>query len=228
MDALATAPTETPKPLFGAVLCVAAPAGDGTETVGQAARVAGTRAVFDLAEPSEGVDTILARCGGHDLLAVPAGPLADALIARTRLPVLVVRPTAPGASFPESVLVAVDDTPEAHAAARIGARVAARSGGHIAVVAAPQHDEHHQHALAGHLATIERICSRRPLVLDEYGDPASSIVAAAAGLDASLVLLGSRAQRTGPSVSAQVARRAPCSVLVLRGTAPSRHFSPAA
>ena len=159
---------------------------------------------------------MLERCAGHDLLVLGAGPLARAVLPRSPIPVLVVRPV-PGASFPESVLIAVDETPEAHAAARTGARLAARDGALVALVAAPEHDALHQRALAEHLATVERISSSRPLVLDEYGDPAPSIVAAAVNLDASVIVLGSRARRRpAESVSARVADQAPCSVLVVR------------
>ena len=215
MNALAEHLPETRTPLFTSVLCAIEDPGDGAETVRQAAMLAGSGAAFDLVEGSDGVETVLERCARHDLLVLPAGPLARAVLPRSPVPVLVVRP-APGTSFPESVLIAVDETREAHAAARTGARIAARDGAHVALVAAPEHDELHQRALAEHLATVERISSRRPLVLDEYGSPATSIVAAAANLEASLVVLGSRPGRPVESVSGRVADQAPCSVLVLR------------
>lgn len=215
MNALAEHLPEMRTPLFASVLCAIDEPGDGPETVRQAAQLAGAGAAFDLVEASEGTETVLERCAGHDLLVLPAGPLARAVLPCSPIPVLVVR-AAPGASFPESVLIAVDETPQAHAAARTGARLAARNRAHVALVAAPEHDELHQRALTEHLATVERISSRRPLVLDEYGDPASSIVAAAVNLDASVIVLGSRARRAAESVSARVADQAPCSVLVLR------------
>ena len=215
MNALAEHLPETRTPLFASVLCAIDERGDGAETVRQAAQLAGAGAAFDLVEASEGTETVLERCAGHDLLVLPAGPLARAALPRSRIPVLVVR-AVPGKSFPESVLIAVDETPQAHAAARTGARLAARDGAHVALVAAPEHDRVHQHALAEHVATVERISSRRPVVLDEYGDPASSIVAAAVSLDVSVIVLGSRARRPAESISATVADQAPCSVLVLR------------
>ena len=215
MNALAEHLPEIGTPLFGSILCAIEAPRDDAETVRQAARVAGPGAVFDLMEASEGIGTVLERCAGHDLLALPAGPMARALLPRSPIPVLVVRP-ARGPGFPESVLIAVDDTPEAHAAARTGARLAARDGSYVALVATPEHHETLRRALAEHLATVERISTRRPLVLDEYGSPATAIVAAASNLEASLVVLGSRPGRPVASVSAEVAGQAPCSVLVLR------------
>ena len=215
MNALAEHPSHTATPLFASVLCAIEDPREDAETVRQAAGVAGAGATFDLVHVSGEAHAVLQRCAGHDLLVLPAGELARAVLPRSPVPVLVVRP-APCTRFPESVVVAVDETPEAHAAARTGARLGTRTGAHIALVAAPEHDELHQRALAEHLATVELLSSRRPVVLDEYGPPAAAIVAAASNLDASLVVLGSRPGRPDDSVSAAVADRAPCSVLVLR------------
>ena len=221
MDALAEHLPETRTPLFTSVLCAIDGPGDGAETLRQAAQLAGAGAAFDLVEASGGAAAVLERSAGHDLLVLPAGPLARTVLSRSPVPVLVVRP-APGTRFPESVLIAVDETPEAHAAARTGALLAARNGAHVALVATPEHDEFHQRALAEHVAAVERISSRRPLLLDEYGSPATSIIAAAWSLEASLVVLGSRVQHPFGSVSAAVADQAPCSVLVLRPNTPDR------
>jgi len=215
VNALAEHLSETPTPLFASVLCMIEDSGDDAETLRQAVGVAGADAAFDLVEASDDIDSLLQRCTGHDLLVLRAGKLAHAVLPRSPIPVLVVR-AAPCTSFPESVVIGVDETPEAHAAARTGARLVARTGAHVALVAAPEHDKLHQRALAEHLATVELISSHRPLVLDEYASPAASVVAAASGLDASLVVLGSRGGRPVDSVSMTVADRARCSVLVLR------------
>ena len=215
MNALAEHLPELLTPLFASVLCAIEDPGGDAETVRQAARLAGPGAAFDLVEATADAEAVSARSAGYDLLVLPAGRLARAVVPRSTIPVLVVRPS-PGADGPGSVLIAVDETPEAHAAACTGARIAARDGAHLAVVAAPEHDELHRRALAEHLATVERISSRRPLVLDEYGSPATAVVVAATNLEASLVVIGSRRGRPADSVSARVAEQAPSSVLVLR------------
>ena len=216
MLTLAASASAPPQPLFGSVLCVTGRSGTGAEAVRQAALLAGAGAAFDLLDAPAGADEVLDRCAGHDLLVLPAGPLASAVLPRSPVPVLVTRPAPRDGDFPGSVLIAVDATPEAHAASRFGARLAARDGALLALVAAPEHDAWHRRALEAHVATVERISGRRPLVLDEYGPAARSIAIAAANLEASLILLGGRAGRPAASVSAAVAEHARCSVLVLR------------
>ena len=216
--------------LFGKVLCVTEQSEGGTEAVRQAALLAGAGGeVEPLAlapDPTpHQVRAVLERCAGHGLLVLPAGPLARTVLPRATIPVLVARRAPSGGVFPGSVLVAVDGTPEAHDAARLGARLAAREGATVALVASPEHDAPHQSALQHDAETVERLSGRWPLILDEHGAPAPSILAAAASLEASLIVLGSRPGRPVASVSCEVAEAARCSVLVLR---PARSVSPPA
>jgi nucleotide-binding universal stress UspA family protein len=182
----------------------------------------GVRAAVHIDATSDPVDAVLRRCQGHALAVLPAGPLARAVLPRAEIPVLVARPGAYASDFPGTVLIAVDGTPEAHAAVRLGARLAGREQTVPALVASPEHDAPHQHALQWDAATVERVTGQRPLILDEHGPPAASILAAASSIEASLILIGSRPGRPAASVSAKVAERAPCSVLVLR---PDRRVS---
>jgi nucleotide-binding universal stress UspA family protein len=189
------------------------------EALGKASAVAaqaGVHTTIHIEETSDEPAAVLELCHDHALLVLPPGPLADAVLPRATVPVLVARPGPDGGDFPGSMLIAVDGTPEAHAAARLGARLAARRQAVPALVASPEHDAAHQSGLQQDAAMVERITGRRPLILDEHGAPAASIIAAAQSLEASLILLGSRPGRPVASVSAKVAARAPCSVLVLR------------
>jgi nucleotide-binding universal stress UspA family protein len=176
----------------------------------------GVRATVHIDAASDPFDAVLRRCRAHGLVVLPAGPLARAVLPRAEIPVLVARPGADSSEFPGSVLIAVDGTPEAHAAARLGAQLAVLDGASAALVASPEHDARHQRALQQDAATVERITGERPLIMDEHGPPVASILTAAASLEVSLVVLGSRPGQPAVSVSAQVAEHAPCSVLVLR------------
>jgi nucleotide-binding universal stress UspA family protein len=158
----------------------------------------------------------LARCCGSDLLVAPAGPRAAAALSQATTSVLAWRPAPDGRGLLDSVLIAVDGSPEAHAAAELGSRLALPERTAIALVASPEHDARHQDALQADVATIEHATGRRPLILDEYGPPSASILQAAGSLEATLVVLGGRPGHPVDSVSAQVAERAGCSVLVLR------------
>lgn len=176
----------------------------------------GVRAETHIVEAAGEAAGLLARCAGHDLLVAPAGDATLTAMARAPIPVLVARPAPVGSAFPQSILVAVDGTPAAHDAARLAARLAARRGGLVALVATPEHDAQHQHALEDDLAAVSAITGARPLVLDEQRPPVPAILGAAAIMDATLIVIGSRPGTPTDSVSAAVARDANCSVLVLR------------
>ena len=211
LDLVALAPDPAPgrpRPQAAQIECLVAGSAVAAEC--------GVRAAVHIDETSDPVEAVLRRCRGHGLAVLPSGPLARAVLPRAELPVLIARPGPHSSGFPGSLLVAVDGTPESHAAARLGARLAAREQSVPALVASPEHDARHQSALQRDAATVERITGQRPLILDEHGPPAASILAAAASIEVSLILLGSRPGRPVASVSAQVAGRAPCSVLVLR------------
>ena len=206
--------------LFGRVVCVTERSEGGAEAVRQAAVLGGTGGELELLalapDPAHQAEAVLERCEGRGLLVVPAGPLARTILPRATIPVLVARTVPSGGDFPGSVLVAVDGTPEAHDAARLGARLAAHGHATVALVASPEHDASHQSALQHDAETVERLSGRWPLILDEHGAPAPSILAAAASLEASLIVLGSRPGRPAAGVSCEVAEAASCSVLVLR------------
>jgi nucleotide-binding universal stress UspA family protein len=177
----------------------------------------GVRADPHIVETSDEVAGMLALSGVHDLLVASAGDTAKSAIAESPGAVLIARPASGGASFPDSILIAVDDGPEARAAARMGGRLAARHGACVALVSTPEHDAPHRRALQANVAEVTAETGQRPLVLDEHAPPAPAINRAAAATEASLIVIGSRPGHPAASVSQQVAREAGCSVLVLRG-----------
>jgi nucleotide-binding universal stress UspA family protein len=176
---------------------------------------------------------LLRTARGHDLLAVGCheitgprgvslGPVTSAAVEMAGRSVLVAR-RMPDTSAVDSLLVAVDGSPAAHRATLYAAEIAARHGSSIALIAAPDCDEAHRRALAEDSAAVAAVTGVEPLILDEHRPAAPAIVAAAASLGASLIVLGSRGVREArprPSVSQQVARTAACSVLIVRPRAP--------
>jgi nucleotide-binding universal stress UspA family protein len=180
------------------------------------ARDLGVRPDTHIVEAADEASGMLERCSGHDVIVVPAGPSALEALERAPIPVLIARPLPAGAGFADSVLVAVDGSPAAHEAARIGARLAAHFGAPVALVATPEHDAAHRHALQDDVAAVTAITGATPLVLDEERAPGPAILGAAASAGATLIVLGSRPGTPAGSVSAAVARDAACPVLVLR------------
>ena len=174
-----------------------------------------------IVESHDEIAGMLARCPGHDLLVAPADETTLAAVTRSPIPILVARRPPEGATFPDSILIAVDAGLEAHAAARVGGRLASVHTALAALVAAPEHDAAHRETLEGNILEVIAATGSRPLVLDEAAAPAHAIVAAAARIGASMIVMGSRPGQHEASVSAQVAREAGCSVLVLRPRTPA-------
>jgi nucleotide-binding universal stress UspA family protein len=181
--------------------------------------------VVEAASPAQG---LLRAADRHDLvvvgciklttpLGVSFGPVTRAAVEHAPQSVLVARQPPPGADVVDSILVAVDGSAPSHHATLCAARIAARHGSDIALVAAPARDASHTHALAGDVASVAAVTGAEPVILDEHGEPARAIVAAAAHIGASMIVVGACIHTAGePSVSADVARTAACSVLIVR------------
>src|SRR5918995_2442617 len=156
-----------------------------------------------IAEAADEPAGVLENVAGHDLLVVPDTGTGLEVLSRAATTVLIARLATAPTPFPESILVAVDGTAEAHAAARLGAELSLRHAAPVSLVAAPEHDSAHQDALERDIAVVEQITGKRPIVLDEYRGPAPSILAAAASVEASLIVMGRRPGAHDSSVSAQ-------------------------
>ena len=187
----------------------------------QIASAAGVSCEPHIVEAIDEPTGVLGHCTGHDLVVVPAGATGLGLFSRAPISVLVTRESSGGSALPQSVLVAVDGTAEAHAAARLGARIASVCGALVTLVASPEHDALHQHALQDAVRAVEAITGTRPVVLDEHRGPVPSILAAAAEMEASLIVIGRRPGHPVNRVSTEVAGSADCSVLVVRPARPS-------
>jgi nucleotide-binding universal stress UspA family protein len=176
-----------------------------------------------LLEQSAGCDLLAVGIHGRSRVGgIALGSTATELLHRATVPVLVAR-RPPAEDFGESLLLAVDGTPSCLAAAGVTARVAARTGGRVAIVSAPGHDEPTRRILAETAGRLRAATGADPVILDETGAAHRAVAAAAVTVGASLVVTGSRGL-TGVqalhSVSERIAHTAPCSVLVVRTPPP--------
>jgi nucleotide-binding universal stress UspA family protein len=213
---------DSPAGTFAAALCGLDGSLESIEAARQASVLCGPGTRLRLATiapaPANGnaARRMLERGASCDLLAVGAGnPAAAALLQAAPVSVLVAR-RPPAGGFGESVLVAVDDGPSCMAAAEVAAAVAARRHSRIAVVAAPGHDDGTRQVLARVLERLRAVDGSDPVVLDENVPAHRAVAAAAAMVEATLVVTGSRGPGAPDSVSLRIAEAAPCSVLVVR------------
>jgi nucleotide-binding universal stress UspA family protein len=173
---------------------------------------------------------LLELAPAHDLLVIGihtrsrasgilVGETAASIVHRSPVPVLVSRRPPAGAEFAQEILLAVDGSPQAHAATHVAARLARRHGSRVTIVADPSRDAAHRRSLAEDAAEIVGATGREPVILDEHGVPHRAIAHAAGEMDASLVVCGSRGLHglaALHSVSERIAQAAPCSVLIVR------------
>ena len=209
IDLISVAPSRppgTPRPQAAQIEALVAGAGLAAERA-----VESTPHIVEATDEPAGV---LESVADHDLVVMPAGDAGLEVLRHAPGSLLLARRPPEGSPFAESILVAVDGSAEAHTASRLAADLAVRHDAIVTLVATPEHDASHQHALQHDIHTIERITGTRPLVLDEHGSVVRSILAAAGAVQASMIVMGRRPGTPSRSVSAEVASAAPCSVLV--------------
>jgi nucleotide-binding universal stress UspA family protein len=167
--------------------------------------------------------TVHLLAGGHDLLVVAAPAhgldgVARAAVRQSPVPVLVARPRPDGARVADRLLVASDGADEAWPAVALAHDIARAHGSALAaVVPAPL-------TLAPELMVLDLTHGGVPDGTDPAVVPVScgvadALVTAAAAYDATLLVIGCRGLSGVAglaSVSARVAERAACSVLVVR------------
>jgi hypothetical protein len=215
-DATVPAAIDMSAPMFSSVLC-----GGHNGPTGIAARCQAEL----LASPDGRVETVPAaalirlepdavvhRCADHDLVVVASGPDAHRLIERAPIPALIARWCSGGpAAVTERILVAVDDRHGSEDAAELAARLAARHGGAVTLLAAPRRGA----ALERALNASERIVLCRtgsvPQVLGRHV-PLEQAVAARG---ASLLVLATGDRGLPRSTASEIAARVGCSVLAV-------------
>jgi nucleotide-binding universal stress UspA family protein len=172
-------------------------------------------------------EALLGAAATHDLVVIGAssharatgivlGEPATVLVHRCPVPVLIAR-TGPLRS---GIVAGTRGLPSDRPALTAAAHLAARLGAELTVVhVTERHDERRANELSAELANARALLGRGIDFYRVYGAAARTIVDAAVGDGAGLVVVGSTG-RTGlsavASVSERVAHLAPCSVLVMR------------
>jgi nucleotide-binding universal stress UspA family protein len=173
-----------------------------------------------LIELAAGQDLLVLGIAGHSRAGgIMLGSAASAALHRSPVPVLVARRPPESVEFPSRIVLASDGTPMSDAATDMTARIAARHGAHVAIVAARDGEAPFRRGLAEHAAQIMTATGTEPVILSAGGPPHRAVADAARDFRAALVITGSRGL-TGisafRSVSERIAHAAPCSVLVIR------------
>jgi nucleotide-binding universal stress UspA family protein len=138
------------------------------------------------------------------------------------VPVLLARRPPDDVPFPSSILAAIDGTSASAGVATTVARLACAHGARVSVVMPSDLRSSAHDRVGDAIASIKETTGAEPLLLGEQAPAHKAIVAAAATVDAALVVIGSRGLQgvhALGSVSERVAHEAPCSVLVLRARA---------
>jgi nucleotide-binding universal stress UspA family protein len=199
------------------------------------------RRIVDLAERLGAGLVVVGSRGLTPLRRVAMGSVSDSVVRHAHCPVMVVRADGGGeASYPPGrILLALDGSEQADAAARMAVELAASTDSelhvaHVGEIVPVYHPERHAYS-----TRIEEIRKHAAQVLDEQvekvksaggtvagshlkmGPPEEEIAVLAEELGAGLIAMGSRGlggirRALMGSVSLSVVRHAPCSVLVVR------------
>jgi len=145
--------------------------------------------------------------GHRRAVGIALGTVATTMLHEAPCSVLVARPPAPRAEFPQSIVVGIDGSPESAVAAAVAFSLGERFGAEVWPVASTSGKDIDLDAVRA-IATGVVLDRRRPVE-----------VLVTASSDSDLLVVGSRGLhgvRALGSVSERVAHQARCSVLVVR------------
>jgi nucleotide-binding universal stress UspA family protein len=155
------------------------------------------------------------RAGG-----IVLGRVSTAVAHRSPCDVLIARPEPHEHPFAERVVIGFDGSEPARRAAAIAGEIARRQGSHLTVASFWPSTAERRHATSEVVVALTELTGNEPVVVSGDGAAHERLAQLAIGLEASLVVVGSRGL-TGVSalgsVSERVAHAVPCSVLIARG-----------
>ena len=203
---------------------------DALEEACAAAHMGGVSCDVELADSPNPFELLLDRAEGADLLVVGSrgrsrgsgsalGTTAAMAVHACAASVLIARPPPRAAGFPHRILVGSDGSPSAAQARGVAAQIAWRTDAELCLLSAEPRLRGGQTALRDEILDLQRKAGRRIRVIRATGEPVEQLSGAARGQGASLLITGGRSPfRPGvtESVSARLAHRAGCSVLIAR------------
>jgi len=148
--------------------------------------------------------------GGSRITGILLGSVATRMLHDAPCSVLVARPSGDPDHFPTRICVGVDGSPESALAAQVAHGLGNRLGAAVSVVA----------ACGGKKLWLDRLRAVEPDASLDERPAVEALVERTAAENADLLVVGSRGLHGAAalgSVSEQVAHRARCSVLVVRG-----------
>jgi nucleotide-binding universal stress UspA family protein len=208
-----------PAGVFSSVLCGVDRSVDSRAAHRQAVLLASPAGAVEIVPAPQltrhGAAALHDACKGRDLLALGAGAGAHAVVKHARIPVLIGRWNPLEAEVTDTILVAVDDSPESCRAVALAGRLAAARGGTVTVLLAPPRDPGLQRAVAASRRILLQITGASPTLLGEQLPRERVVPATAVAISASLVVLGTGDSENVRRTTAQIADGTDSSVLTV-------------
>lgn len=154
-------------------------------------------------------------CAGYDLLALGAGDTAFAALAHAPIPTLIARLCPLEMQVTDRIVVCVDDSGQSRRAVELAGLLAAIHDGTVTILAVPPSVPALDRAIAASFRVLLRATGSIPRVYGESPPPERTIPAAAAALDASLVVLGCGPSPSESRATALIVGAIGCSVLAV-------------
>jgi hypothetical protein len=134
-------------------------------------------------------------------------------VVQAPIPTLIARRCPLGTEVTDSIVVAVDGSPEPSRAVELAGSLAATHGGRVTLLAAPAYDPALERAIAAALELLLRATGAAVQVIGEPRPPDWVIPSGAATLKASLVVLDVGRSLTERRAAARMVAAIGCSVL---------------
>jgi nucleotide-binding universal stress UspA family protein len=168
-------------------------------------------------DPAERFEDVLGLAAGNPI-GMDVSQLTSLRVRNLTLPLAgtpIARWSASGTRVTDTVLVAVDDSPESSRAVALAGRIAAAHGGTVTILGAPARDPALQRAIAAGGRVLLDITGAAPRRFGEQLPREHAIPSAATALTATLVVLGSGNSEPARRMTGQIAGAIGCSVLAV-------------